>query len=61
MRNWGWRREVAFGVWEGRCREEKKMRAVDWSTSPQRRAAFPGLQSSPAPESPKATQKALAN
>lgn len=40
---------------------EENERAVDWSTSPQRRAAFPGLQSSPAPESPKAAQKALAN
>lgn len=40
---------------------EENLRAVDWSMSPQQHAAFLGLQSSLAPESPKATLKALAN
>lgn len=41
-------------------RDENK-REVDWSTSPQQCAAFPGLQSSLVPESPKAALKAPAN
>lgn len=54
MRNWRWRREVAFEAWEGRCREEKRTQE---STPPQQYAAFLGLHSSLALSLQKQLQK----